>query len=131
MTRYLICGGRDFRDYELMEKALRALILHPADAVIIHGAARGADTLAARWGQCNGSQVIACPADWDAHPKAAGPIRNSQMLTEHKPDVVIAFPGGRGTADMVRKARSAGVVTVVVTGEGGDWFGHTTGGAHG
>lgn len=126
-TRYLICGGRDFEDYGLMEKALRALILHPREAVIIHGAARGADTLAGRWGQCNGvAEIIACPAHWKDHPKIAGPIRNVSMLAEHKPDVVIAFPGGRGTAHMVRIARAAGVVVIEVTGEAECWMGVTT-----
>jgi hypothetical protein len=114
-TRYLICGGRDFLDYGMMDRALRNLILHPEDAIVIHGAARGADTLAHRWAQCYGAQAIACPADWNAHPRAAGPIRNSSMLADHKPDVVIAFPGGRGTADMVRKARAAGVIVIEVT----------------
>lgn len=122
-TRYLICGGRDFADQALMDKALRSLILHPEDAVIIHGDARGADRLGAAWGIVHGAQVEAYPADWDRYKNAAGPIRNQAMLDVGKPDVVIAFPGGKGTADMVRRARQRKVVTIVVTGEGGDWFG--------
>ena len=53
------------------------------------------------------------PADWIRHGRAAGPIRNEQMLREGCPDLVVAFhddPGlGRGTADMVRRALAAGV----------------------
>jgi hypothetical protein len=30
-------------------------------------------------------------------------------LRDHKPDIVVAFPSGAGTADMVRRARKAGV----------------------
>lgn len=105
-TRYLICGGRDFADYPAMDKALRALILHPEDAIIIHGDARGADRLAAQWGRANGAmRVEAYPADWDKYGKGAGPIRNRAMLDRGDPDVVIAFPGGRGTANMVIQAR--------------------------
>lgn len=118
MTRYLVCGGRGVQDYDMVDRALRALILHPERAVIIHGGARGVDTLANTWGKANRvSEVIAVPADWSVHRKAAGPIRNKRMLDEFHPDVVIAFlPGaGPGTANMIRQARAARVVTVEVT----------------
>lgn len=115
-TTYLICGGRDFADRALFEGAMRDLILHPEDCVIVHGAARGADTLADGWARARSIAVYACPADWEAHGKAAGWIRNQDMLEQFKPDVVIAFPGGRGTADMVKRARKAGVVVVEVKG---------------
>ena len=49
-----------------------------------------------------------CHADWETHGRAAGPIRNEKMLT-WKPDLVVAFPGGVGTADLVRRAEAAGV----------------------
>jgi len=114
-TKYLICGGRDVQDYDAIDRVLQVLILHPERACVIHGAARGADTLAATWARANRvPDVIAVPADWKQHGKAAGPIRNRQMLELHQPDVVIAFPGGPGTADMVKQARAAGVVTVEV-----------------
>jgi hypothetical protein len=48
-------------------------------------------------------------AQWKKHGRAAGPIRNQRMLDEGKPDLVVAFPGGRGTADMIRRAERAGV----------------------
>ena len=108
-TRYLICGGRDFEDYALMDKALAKLILHPKDALIIHGGQRGADTLAHRWAQCNGAKVQPFPVtkgEWDAYGRAAGPIRNRKMLLEGRPDVVIAFPGHTGTANMLEQAKA-------------------------
>lgn len=126
MTRYLICGGRDFTDRALMDKALTSLILHPEDALVIHGAARGADLMAGDWAREKGVPVETYPitsADWDRYGKAAGAIRNREMLEKGRPDVVLAFPGGNGTANMVRQARTASVVTIVITGEGGDWFG--------
>ena len=49
------------------------------------------------------------PADWKVRGRAAGHIRNQQMLDEGRPHLVVAFPGGRGTADMVRRARAAGI----------------------
>lgn len=51
-------------------------------------------------------------ADWSKYGKAAGPMRNQKMLDEYKPDLVVALPGGRGTADMVSRARVAGVEVI-------------------
>ena len=78
--------------------------------IIISGCARGADTLGIEWAEARGIEVGRFPADWDTHGRAAGPIRNQRMLDEGKPDLVVAFPGGRGTADMVRRARARGRV---------------------
>lgn len=110
----LVCGGRDFADRERVYALLD--IIHSADAItmVIHGCARGADSLASDWGRSRGIRgVIGYQADWQKHGKAAGAIRNARMLAEGKPGLVVAFPGGRGTADMVRRARAAGVETMV------------------
>lgn len=113
--RVLICGSRFFTDIE----AVRALIAtFPPDTVIIHGAAPGADSYAAASARLAGLQVEDYPAKWTEYGKAAGPIRNKQMLDEGKPDIVYAFAGGpldrtTGTKDMVTQAREAGVETVV------------------
>lgn len=107
--RVLVCGGRDYSDREAVFAALDEL----APLAIIQGHADGADALAREWwykrpNTCAGE--LACyPADWKKHGKAAGPIRNQQMIDEGKPDLVLAFPGGHGTADMVRRAKRAGV----------------------
>jgi hypothetical protein len=81
----------------------------PRDVIIIHGKAKGADRIADEWAVVNFLPIEEYPADWDAHGKAAGAIRNQQMLDEGKPDMVVAFPGRVGTADMVRRARKAGI----------------------
>lgn len=104
--RVLVCGGRDFDDMAMMLIVLGQL--GPADT-IIHGGARGADTMADQLSHSLGCKLEVYAADWNAHGKAAGYIRNQQMLDEGKPDMVIAFPGGRGTADMVKRAKKAGV----------------------
>lgn len=113
--RVLVCGGRDFEDRSLMARTLRRFKPKVptdddlAEHVIITGGAPGADTLAAEFAEVFGIRLRIFPADWKKHGRAAGPIRNQQMLDEGRPDLVIAFPGGRGTADMVRRARAAGV----------------------
>ena len=106
----LVCGGRDYADAATLARVLDALHAEQGPIVeIIHGAARGADTLAAGWARSRGIPIAAYPADWKRHPRAAGPIRNQQMLAEGRPDLVVAFAGGAGTADMVRRSRAANV----------------------
>lgn len=87
-------------------------------SVVIHGGAEGADRLAGRWARFYGHQEEVYEAAWETHGRAAGPIRNHRMLIEGKPDRVIAFrmPGeSRGTDDMIRRARGAGIPVEVVT----------------
>lgn len=81
----------------------------PTDIVIIAGGAKGADSAAADFAAVAFCQLQEFKADWNKHGKAAGAIRNQQMLDEGKPDLVVAFPGGRGTADMVSRAKKAGI----------------------
>ncbi len=116
--RILVCGGRDFKNRDLVFSKLNSLFpstddintwLPPVDTVIIHGGARGADRLAEDWAVINWVHVEEYKADWDKFGKSAGYIRNKQMLTEGKPDLVIAFPGGKGTAMMVKIAKEADV----------------------
>lgn len=107
--RVLVCGGRDFNEYESLEYFLDAFRAENDVSVVIHGAARGADSMAGEWAKSRGIPVIVFPADWNRHGRAAGPIRNKKMLDEGKPNLVISFPGGRGTANMMEQARAAGV----------------------
>jgi hypothetical protein len=118
---HLVCGGRDFTDYPLLCKTLDGLLaastLPPSDTVIIHGDANGADRLASQWAVDNGLKVEPYPADWAKQGRAAGPIRNKRMLEEGKPDLVVAFPGGRGTANMTKQAGEAGVPVMVIAAD--------------
>lgn len=105
--RVLVCGGRDYQDDGVVFKALDEVDAVKGVDEIIHGGARGADTLAGYWADKNGVPKTVFLADWDTHGKAAGAIRNQQML-DTDPDLVVAFPGGRGTEDMVRRAKRSG-----------------------
>lgn len=137
--KVLVCGGRRYADRARVFAELDALALSenpPRDAhgnwvpmpgfTVIHGGAGavvtkggekivlGADLLAREWAVCNWVKDEGFLPDWDAHGLAAGPIRNRRMLEEGKPDLVLAFPGGKGTADMVRQATVAGVRVIEV-----------------
>ena len=110
----LVCGGRNFNDTLLLYKRLDTLHkANPID-VIIEGDARGADRMAGYWARKNRITNLKFPADWERYGKAAGFIRNRQMLEEAKPDLVVAFPGGNGTANMVKIAKDAGVDVIEV-----------------
>ena len=109
--RVLVTGGRDFNDGDLVNATLDRLHVEYHFTTLVHGAASGADRLSGEWAASRGVPVEANPADWKKYGRAAGPIRNSQMLDD-KPDLVIAFPGGKGTADMIRKAQSAGLTVI-------------------
>jgi len=109
--RVIVCGGRDYDDRAKVEDVL--LFFNPAKVTIVHGNAAGADRLAAVAASDFGFHVEAWLADWARHGKGAGPIRNQQML-DAGADLVIAFPGGKGTAHMVRIAREAGVPVLEV-----------------
>jgi len=109
--RVLVCGGRDYDDLTAMRAALATY--NPTCAVLIHGDARGADALAKRVARDLGwSEVRAYAADWKHCGHAAGPVRNQRMIDHGKPHLVLAFPGGKGTADMVRRAEKAGVTVI-------------------
>lgn len=108
--RVIVCGGRGFDDYDLMARTLDSLGV----TEVAEGGASGADDMAEAWACQRNKPCRTYPAQWAKHGKSAGPLRNQHMLDDFTPDAVIAFPGGRGTADMVRRAKSAGVRVVEV-----------------
>lgn len=112
--KILVCGGRDYRDRDFVFHTLGSVHAAVVVSCVVHGNASGADSLADEWATSEGIEVRAYPANWTLHGRKAGPIRNSQMLAE-EPDIelVVAFPGGAGTADMVAKAKKKGIDTMV------------------
>lgn len=155
--RILVCGGRDFNDRDLIYNTLYTICdvrgwMHPPTGdgntlprvEIISGMARGADTIAHDWAVVNWCPIHEFPAAWDdlSQPGAliktrrdgkkydaqAGVRRNQRMLDEGKPNLVVAFPGGWGTWDMIRRARAAGVEVLRYMADGGvTGVGHLTG----
>lgn len=102
MTRVIVCGSREWTDRERVADRLFYL---PTDAVVVHGAARGADRIAHQEAEKLGLLVEPHPAAWDQHGKGAGPIRNREMAALGA-DICIAFWDGRskGTLDMMATA---------------------------
>lgn len=115
MSTVLVCGSRNAIESTGLYVEL-ATHIQPWDTVIT-GGARGIDTIANQFARGLGCKTVVFHADWANEGRAAGPKRNARMLAEGKPDFVLAFPGGRGTADMVRRAKAAGVPVVEVGDE--------------
>jgi ABC-type Fe3+-hydroxamate transport system substrate-binding protein len=118
-VKVIVCGGRDYWDADFafwyLDELLDAAVsIIPDDFEIIEGGARGADALAFAWAMERGIKCTTVNANWDKYPKAAGPIRNGEML-KLDPDLVVAFPGGRGTANMIQQAEKKGVQVIEIT----------------
>lgn len=103
--RLLVTGGRNYSNPTNVRDLLT--LLRPE--VLIHGDANGLDRMAGLTAHRMGCEVRAFPADWAKHGRAAGPVRNRQMLNEGAADMLLAFPGGVGTANMVKQAVKFGL----------------------
>ncbi|MCQ4302205.1 DUF2493 domain-containing protein [Pseudomonas songnenensis] len=107
-VRIIVCGGRDYADRARVFEVLDNILLTRGISEIIQGEAPGADRWAREWALNRDVKLTRCRAEWEKYGKRAGPVRNRHMLTL-KPDGVVAFPGGRGTLDMISAAQEAGV----------------------
>jgi hypothetical protein len=105
----LVCGGRTYNDEGKVFSVLDYIHNEIKITGIVHGAASGADTLAGKWALSRSIPQIKFPAQWDLYGKSAGYIRNKEMLEKGKPNLVVAFPGGKGTANMIKLAEDANV----------------------
>ena len=108
----LICGGRDFADHARAYAALDSADFALEISCVVSGGARGADTIAHDWANSRGKHFLFFPANWERYGRRAGYLRNQQMLDEGKPDIVLAFPGGKGTEMMCELAAKAGVKVI-------------------
>jgi len=112
----LVCGSRSWGDPLVIKLRLQRL---PRGARIIHGGARGADTIAALYARALGIPETAYPAKWREQGKAAGVLRNIEML-DQEPDLVIAFWDGQstGTGHTVAEANKRGIEVEIVSPKG-------------
>ena len=115
----LICGGREWTNYGVVERELEAIHREFVVNLVIHGGARGADTLGGRAAKALRIPVRVYMADWERYGKAAGIRRNYEMLRQGNPDHVLAFHSdlgkSKGTKHMLEIAEGAGVPTHLVT----------------
>ena len=105
--KVLVCGGRHYDNYGFLTEVLDEIHAATPIELIIEGGQFGADFLASSWARGHRVAYRSVTPEWNRHGKSAGPIRNREML-DLSPDLVVAFPGGTGTADMVKQARARG-----------------------
>lgn len=130
--KWIVCGGRRYSDenriYQILDAARERLGL----SYLIEGGASGADELAKSWRLHRGVDGVSVPAEWnriyvdgvvpkkrsngELYNAAAGGQRNQKMIDTYNPVGLIAFPGGPGTRDMVRRAEAASLRVIKV-----DW----------
>jgi argininosuccinate lyase len=117
----LVTGDRNWKDYNVI---YRELSKYPHGTVVFHGAARGADTLADIAAERLGFKSVPFRAEWHIYGRAAGPIRNQEMLArllkEEEPKKVLAFhkniAESKGTKDMVNRALKVGIDVEIIKG---------------
>ena len=118
MTRIIVCGSRDFDDYELFNRSMEENVARFSYVQLVSGHARGADLFAERYAEEKGIPIAVFKADWEKYGRAAGPIRNRMMLEYalEEDAVVMAFWNGesRGTKNMISQAEKAGAVVHIV-----------------
>lgn len=111
-----VTGGRDYDDRERVFAKLDKYHERYKFTHLLHGSARGLDSLADAWTDTKrGVQSVSCRAHWSRDRKAAGAIRN-HMMAVLRPKVLLAFPGGAGTSDMVKQCQRLGIKVIHING---------------
>lgn len=99
--KILVTGGRNFGNETYIHSQLAQFEQdHGKITSFAHGGAKGVDTIAGSWAELHNIPTKIYKANWDTFGKAAGPMRNQEMLADFNPDWVIVFPGGKGTSHM-------------------------------
>jgi len=112
--RLLVCGGRHFEDAEMVHHELTALHWRKPISVVVHGSIAGVGIIAEAWARRHGIAVVRYPPNWEFYGKKAEGLRSDFMLTDSRPDFVVAFPGGRHTADLVQRAINVGLAVLAI-----------------
>lgn len=125
MERVLICGDRHWTDYDLLHNWLVRISERTYIECVIEGEARGADSIGRAVAVSMGIPFLPVPADWVKYGRAAGPIRNMEMLMKGDPTLVLAFhdniEASKGTKDMVGRAKKANIPTAIISHRGIMW----------
>ena len=134
MTVVLVCGGRDFatpedkpkvqweRELHYFNSRMQMLWDQKKPDLLVHGNAEGPDKLSGEFALERECNVMAVPAKWNTHGRSAGPKRNWEMLQLQRVDLVVAFPGGRGTANMIKQATDNEIKVVNLEEDYEEWL---------
>jgi len=104
----LVTGGRHYMNKTHVNRVLQEVM----PRCVVQGGAKGADALAKQWALTCGVPMIEVPAQWGFYDLGAGNLRNGWMIEFVKVELVIAFPGGKGTDNMVNQAKRLGGIDI-------------------
>lgn len=110
----IVSGGRDYAEIDRLWRLLDNIHDIRHIGLLCHGACKygGADIHAENWAKAREVNYLGMPAKFKHRGPSAGPERNALLLKHCTPDMVLCFPGGKGTADMLKKAQKAGIWTI-------------------
>jgi YspA, cpYpsA-related SLOG family len=109
VTTVLVTGSRWWSDEKRIEESL--LKIQPSRVLV--GDALGADSICRRVCRRHGIPYKVFPAHWTELGRAAGPMRNQEMI-DAGPNLVLAFlhPKSIGTVDTINRAVKAGILVI-------------------
>ena len=110
--KVIIAGGRTYRFTMYDHAILHKLHLGLPITEVVCGMAKGADMEGFKWATRRKIPIERFPANWKLHGRSAGPIRNGVMATYAA--ALIAFPGGRGTANMIKQAQEHNLIIHII-----------------
>ena len=115
--KYLVCGDRNWKDSEKIESFLKSIIFINPNSTLSVGGCSGADKIAEQIGKSMGFNIIIFNAKWNLYGKAAGPMRNIEMLNQ-SPDLVVAFhsniESSKGTKHTVKVALERNIKVLII-----------------
>lgn len=112
--RVLICAGRHYADTKMSRQVLDAYHRLRPVLVLIHGGSQFLGSDVEDWARETGVDVVRYPPNWQRYGKHAERHRNQFMLTDSRPDVIIALPGGDDTSELVSQAKACGIHVLTV-----------------
>lgn len=113
----LVTGGRDYQRHRTVFGVLDNHHKIMPIRLLVQGGATGADEFARDWAKSREVRWATELPDWKRYGRGAGTVRNQVMLDKHHPHLVVAFPGNRGTLDMMRRAYKCGYKVAITNGE--------------
>jgi hypothetical protein len=112
--KILVCGGRAYRDHARVFDVLDALDRRRPIKTLIQGGADGAEAIAREWAENRRVKVQIYASPMGLADEDAWTTQNQRMLASSRPALVVAFPGARRTADLVQRAKAAGITVLEI-----------------
>ena len=115
--RIVVCGGRANSALGIVEQELTKLHRRENVTIVSHGCSGAHASAIESWARSQGVAIVRYPPNWELFGQRAERLRNTFMLHDSRPDLVVAFPSGHATSDLVRRAISADIAAIKLPNE--------------